>query len=335
MILTKQVLEEKIKSSEHNSHAAYEVGEHYYSQGEYEKAIHWYYKAVAGADPDPLAYYALGYAFQVGQGTSVDLIQALHCYEMAATKDLPQACYNLAYFYQNGIGVARNQKLADRYSERASECLTRQACEIQSAKAQLLEVQNSYKKTLEEIERKSDEWIQISRNYVFSEKERTRFETEINQYRDQVKQIQQAHTQLQRAIETQKENYEILLKTHQKALCMVDAQKDEHKKLTSELEKWIGLYRKEEGKNAQLVKEKEDLMLLIRYNQNHLLDCQRLLEEEKNKIKSLSIDLESCRQYQAVTDEQISKLREEKKRVFIWALLEFVALIVLLSFIFM
>lgn len=237
MILTKQVLEKKVKDSEYNPHAAYEVGEHYYSQGEYEKAVHWYHKAVAGADPDPLACYALGYAFQVGQGTSMDLIQALHYYEMAAMKNLPQACYNLAYFYQNGIGVARNQKLADRYSERALECLTRQAHELQSAKAGLLE--------------------------------------------------------LQRVIEAQKRNYDILLKTHQKALYMVDEQKNEHKKLTSELEKWIGLYRKEEGKNVQLAKEKEDLLQLIRYNQNQLLDCQRLLEEEKNKVKMMNQNREN------------------------------------------
>ena len=99
--------------------------------------------------------------------------------------------------------------------------------------------------------------------------------------------------ELQRVIEAQKRNYDILLKTHQKALYMVDEQKNEHKKLTSELEKWIGLYRKEEGKNVQLAKEKEDLLQLIRYNQNQLLDCQRLLEEEKNKVKMMNQNREN------------------------------------------
>lgn len=341
MILTKKTLEEKIKSSKYNPHAAYEVGENYYSQGDYGKAIHWYQKAIAGANPDPLAYYALGYAFQTGQGTPVDLIQALHYYEMAAGKDLPQACYNLAYFYQNGIGVAKSQELADRYIERASECLTKQADELQSAKAGFLEIQNSYRKTLEEIGKKSDEWVQISRDCVFHEKERDACKAEIHQYRDQVKQIRQSHNELQSELQTQKKNYEILLKTHQEVLHMLDTQKSDYKKLKAEVEKRTELYRKEEekalsvkGENNQLVKEKEDLISLIRQNQNQLLACQGQLEEGKSRINSLMFNLESGRQYQAAADRQISKLNKEKKGFLIWALLELMTLILLFLFIF-
>lgn len=341
MILTKYALEEKIKSSKYNPHAAYEVGEHYYAQEDYEKAIQWYQKAITGVNPDPLAYYALGYAFQTGQGTPVDLIQALHYYEMAAKKDLPQACYNLAYFYQNGIGVAKNQELSDRYIERASEYLTKQADELLAAKAGLLEVQNSYRKTLEEIGRKSDEWMQISRDCVFYEKERNACEAEISQYRDQVNQIQQTRDELQKELQTQKESYEILLKTHQEVLRMLDTQKDDYKRIKAEAEKCTELYRKEEekvlsvkGENNQLVKEKEDLMLLVRQNQNQLLVCRGQLEEGKNKINSLTFNLESCRQYQVAADNQISKLKKEKKGILIWALLELMILIMLFSLIF-
>lgn len=137
LAVTKQNLQQKIAEAPTNPYIAYEIGEYYYSLANYEKAVEWYEKAVSGSPVVPMALYALGYACQCGEGTAVDLFQALQYYEEAAKKDIPQACYNLAYFYQNGIGVCRDQNKANRYCERASESLRRLVDASQETKEQL------------------------------------------------------------------------------------------------------------------------------------------------------------------------------------------------------
>lgn len=137
LAVTKQNLQQKITEAPTNPYIAYEIGEYYYSLANYEKAVEWYEKAASGSSVVPMALYALGYACQYGEGTAVDLFQALQYYEEAAKKDIPQACYNLAYFYQNGIGVCRDQNKANRYCERASESLRRLVDASQKTKEQL------------------------------------------------------------------------------------------------------------------------------------------------------------------------------------------------------
>lgn len=137
LAVTKQNLQQKIAEAPTNPYIAYEIGEYYYSLANYEKAVEWYEKAASGSPVVPMALYALGYACQYGEGTAVDLFQALQYYEEAAKKDIPQACYNLAYFYQNGIGVCRDQNKANRYCERASESLRRLVDASQETKEQL------------------------------------------------------------------------------------------------------------------------------------------------------------------------------------------------------
>lgn len=223
MIVTKQELSEKIKISEQDSHAAYEIGEYYYVQGDYSQAVSWYEKAATSLNPDPMAFYALGYASQMGEGTAVDLIEALHCYEFAAEKDIPQACYNLAYFYQNGIAVNRNQKLADRYSERASECLKKQAEELQTTKAALLQIQDDYRKIICSYKKKTDE----------------------------IKHLRQIQNKLKKDMEAQKVQYNNLLKAHMETSKMPDNQTCASEGMGNEAEK-----QKKPQQNGQKAEQK-------------------------------------------------------------------------------
>ena len=86
MIIDKNSLKQAERDGKKDPYIAYQVGEYYYTQKEYRTAVEWYTAAVAGKRKEPLALFAMGYAYQLGQGVPVDLIQALHYYEAAANE---------------------------------------------------------------------------------------------------------------------------------------------------------------------------------------------------------------------------------------------------------
>lgn len=90
----------------------YRTAERFYAQGAYEKAFSWYEKASALPDCNPIVFFELGYLFQHGEGVDSDNIEALGWYEKAAALGVPQAMYNLAYFYQNGLVVDQDVQKA-------------------------------------------------------------------------------------------------------------------------------------------------------------------------------------------------------------------------------
>jgi TPR repeat protein len=69
---------------------------------DYSKAVQWYQRATMQGDGE--AQYFLGYAFQYGQGLSMDLPQALQWYHKAAAQNDATAQAKIGVFYERGLG---------------------------------------------------------------------------------------------------------------------------------------------------------------------------------------------------------------------------------------
>lgn len=133
-IVTRELLKKMREEAEAgDAQAAYEVAEYYYGRREFAKAFEWYIKTAQCENPNPVVYFNIGYAFQNGEGTEVDLISAYDFYEKAAARHLPQALYNLAYFYQNGLVVKQDFAKAEEYSRQAARELDRLVTRLHEA----------------------------------------------------------------------------------------------------------------------------------------------------------------------------------------------------------
>lgn len=102
---------------------AFCLAEHFYSLADYAAAYHWYEVSAQKDSPPPMVYYYLGYACQNGCGVEVDQYAAFLWYQKAAKEDIPQAYYNLALFYQNGIVVNKDEDLALHCLQKGSHLL--------------------------------------------------------------------------------------------------------------------------------------------------------------------------------------------------------------------
>lgn len=103
-----------------DSRAALLLGNHFHDLGDFSSAFSWYCCASEVEGVSPIAFFYLGYAYQHGEGTAIDQMQALAMYQKAAEFDVPQALYSLAYFYQNGIVVPRDESMAQGYMKQAT-----------------------------------------------------------------------------------------------------------------------------------------------------------------------------------------------------------------------
>lgn len=84
-----------------------------YIYGEYEKAEKLFrgYKLFRYGNPAPPALYNLGVMFERGEGVKRDYRKAFEFYEDAAHQGITQAMYNLAVFYEWGLGTDLNSDL--------------------------------------------------------------------------------------------------------------------------------------------------------------------------------------------------------------------------------
>lgn len=111
--------EESAKSGD--AKASLLLANHYHDIGDTEAAFGWYVHTSKQKDMNPLAFFYLGYAYQYGEGTPIDMTEAFSMYKKAAACDVPQALYSLAYFYQNGIVVPRDEISAISYMKQATQ----------------------------------------------------------------------------------------------------------------------------------------------------------------------------------------------------------------------
>lgn len=138
--------------------AAFAVAEYYYGRREYEQAYLWYEKASLGENPNPVVYFNLGYACQMGEGTQVDLISAYDYYEKAAAKHLPQALYQLAYFYQNGLVVRQDFQRARLCSRQAAKELAELVTRVHEAEIREEEAVKRSMEILRGLEQMNSKW---------------------------------------------------------------------------------------------------------------------------------------------------------------------------------
>jgi TPR repeat protein len=75
-------------------------------------AAYWYEKAAGHGSPE--AQNQIGYFYQAGIGVPKDARLAAHWYQLAAASGFPKAKVNLAVAYLRGIGVQQNGDLAVR-----------------------------------------------------------------------------------------------------------------------------------------------------------------------------------------------------------------------------
>lgn len=142
--------------------AAYEVAEYYYGRHDFKKAFEWYAKTAQCENPNPMVYFNLGYACQKGEGTEIDLISAFDYYEKAAARHLPQALYNLAYFYQNGLVVKQDFAKAEEYSRQAAQEMANLVNRLYEAEAREAKTMQNYLEILRNLENISSEWKSIA-----------------------------------------------------------------------------------------------------------------------------------------------------------------------------
>lgn len=97
------------------------LANYFHDIGDAATAFNWYLHTSKQNDANPLVFFYLGYAYQYGEGTQIDMIEAFSMYKKAAAYDVPQALYSLAYFYQNGIVVPKDEISAVSYMKQATQ----------------------------------------------------------------------------------------------------------------------------------------------------------------------------------------------------------------------
>ena len=162
-IMTKERLEKLTGEAEAgDAQAAYEVAEYHYGRREFEEAFAWYIKTAGCEHPNPMVYFNIGYDYQNGEGTGTDLVSAFDFYEKAAAFRLPQALYNLAWFYQNGLVVKQDFSRAREYSGQAAKELASLVCRLHEAEAREEELTRTHLEILRGLGETNAQWMALA-----------------------------------------------------------------------------------------------------------------------------------------------------------------------------
>lgn len=344
--VTESNLKQKEIEAKKNTFVAYEIGEYYYSLGDYPKSVEWYEHAVSGVPVVPLALYALGYACQNGQGTPVDLIRAFQYYEAAAEKDVPQACYNLAFFYQNGIAVARNSEKANYYCERASETLKKLTNDSQEIKAELYKLNLDYSQTVLSVLELQNEWNVISNEAEEKSQIIGKLESGIDSYKSTISELEMVIESQKSEIVSQKDQYDKILMAHNDALRLIDKLNDDIRKLRYQMDELRNQCSKEalkngvilgniQGRNVQLENEKNTLHKSQDKYHKDLLTSQEQINGLKNQLSIMANSNNSLRKEMEVQKEKMYKMRMKKNILLGMSTVLIIALIVIINIFFL
>jgi TPR repeat protein len=88
------------------------------TRGNYAAAFSWAERSASQQYPP--GQLILGQLYQAGQGTEQDQAKGLELMQQAADSGLTEASYLTGLAYQNGVGVAADPVLADRYLQQAA-----------------------------------------------------------------------------------------------------------------------------------------------------------------------------------------------------------------------
>lgn len=81
---------------------------------DYDKAFGWYQKATE-LSGNAAAECSLGMCYQYGYGTKIDYEKARSFYELSAKQGLGLAYYRMGILYEQGLGVAKDIRIAKQY----------------------------------------------------------------------------------------------------------------------------------------------------------------------------------------------------------------------------
>ena len=84
-----------------------------------ERSFFWFRRAADQGVPD--AQYAIGQAYQSGEGVETDLALAFQWFLRAAKQGVPEAQFELANAYAQGLGTTRDRKRSERWIKQAAK----------------------------------------------------------------------------------------------------------------------------------------------------------------------------------------------------------------------
>lgn len=288
-----------------DANACFDIAESYYAQKNYSEAFKWYKKTISCKNPNPVAYFNIAYALQFGEGVDVDIASSLDYYQKAVTYELPQAMYNLAFFYQNGIIVPKDSEKAVRLCREATlklnelqnklfklqseqETLTEEyyasikLIDDANERVKLLENKNSKfeatNKALDkENHRLTDEVIKYKNQFQNADSQKSQLSTENQKLEKRLNYSEQTITDKERIINSLNEqiidlqkNSEALSAKYFELVRSVEKLQGENEALSKSLKKSEEEYKNILVRNAQLVdqlntKEEDFSSLMQRY----------------------------------------------------------------------
>lgn len=107
------------ESSVLSGEEAYEKGEEYFRQENYDKAFEWYMKSAEKGYVS--AIHDVGYMYAEGKGVAQDYSKAMEWYRKAADQGNALAQSNIALLYKNGSGVTMNYAKALKWFQMAAK----------------------------------------------------------------------------------------------------------------------------------------------------------------------------------------------------------------------
>ncbi len=115
----RKALEYYLMAAENGSTGAMNNIGNFYLHGkgvakDYDKAVAWYQKA-AELSGNAAAECSLGMCYQYGYGTKMDYEKARRFYELSAKQGLGLAYYRMGLLYEQGLGVAKDIRIAKQY----------------------------------------------------------------------------------------------------------------------------------------------------------------------------------------------------------------------------
>ncbi len=195
---TDQVTKLEYAANSGDAKASLLLGNHFHALGDMDVAFHWYLLASQQEQVNPIVFFYLGYSYQYGEGTKSDMTEAYLMYKKAAEADVPQALYSLAYFYQNGLIVSRDELTAFSYMKQATAKIDllymeqydcrKETNQLRNHMAVLKEKNSSLEESNQKLlvkQGKMFQKIEDLQNYFSNQKEM--YEKCIDQYQQQTK----------------------------------------------------------------------------------------------------------------------------------------------------
>lgn len=280
------------KANQGDGDACFDVAEFYYAQKDFGKAFLWNKKASECAKPNPGSFFNLGYAYQYGEGTPMDMFAAFDAYQKAADLGVPQAMNNLAMFYETGIVVPRDLDKADDLCRNATKILNNLQTELYKVKKQydsLMDEKNTLSLQVDELKGKeSAAKVQM----LQALQEVNNLQKKINDMEDVQRQTQRQSEALQKDAE-QKE----------KALKSIEQEKENLKKNLDSLK---SDFRSEQQKASRLTEENRKKTQENKQNEESLKAVRDELLARNQTVKDLQANLNR-------NDAEIDRLKKKEE----------------------